>query len=216
MLKNNKKFAIYNSDIVVLDLLYDNFSMILNIDEDNIIKKIEDFTVLYADFLYEANILEKINILKIEGDSEEFLEERWMLPTFEGNYLPPKVLEKLKTIYTLAKCSRIVNAKGLIGIIRAIEDVKSKFSSPLAVNETLAKNAMHMITKFYFLSKNNSNCLTYSFCLVYILLKLGLQANLVIGVRTRPFYSHAWVEHNRKILNDDARLREKLSVILEV
>ncbi|MFY1779738.1 lasso peptide biosynthesis B2 protein [Escherichia coli] len=47
------------------------------------------------------------------------------------------------------------------------------------------------------------------------LLSRKICATLVIGVRTRPFYSHAWVEVNNTVISDDPDLRKKTSVILE-
>jgi hypothetical protein len=45
-------------------------------------------------------------------------------------------------------------------------------------------------------------CLQRSVALVRLLRRHGHTAELVIGVRTEPFFSHAWVEVNHSILND--------------
>ncbi|EPU7144872.1 lasso peptide biosynthesis B2 protein [Escherichia coli] len=43
-----------------------------------------------------------------------------------------------------------------------------------------------------------------------------MDAHLVIGVRTQPFYSHSWVEVGGQVINDAPNMRDKLSVIAEI
>lgn len=59
-------------------------------------------------------------------------------------------------------------------------------------------------------------CLIYSFIMTYMLIEQGYDARIIIGVRTAPFFSHAWVEINGIVYGDDANLRNKLSVIMEI
>ncbi|MGH2622810.1 MAG: lasso peptide biosynthesis B2 protein [Sphingobacterium sp.] len=58
-------------------------------------------------------------------------------------------------------------------------------------------------------------CLVEAIALYLILSLWGCTAVLCVGVRTRPLLSHAWVEVQNKVLNDDDNLRTKLAIILE-
>lgn len=45
-------------------------------------------------------------------------------------------------------------------------------------------------------------CLYNSLCLIRFMLRTGVGANLVFGVRARPFAAHCWVEADGRILDD--------------
>ncbi|WP_404406967.1 lasso peptide biosynthesis B2 protein [Pelagibacterium halotolerans] len=71
------------------------------------------------------------------------------------------------------------------------------------------------ISKVFLFDISGNKCLAFSYILCRQARRAGIDARLIIGVRTRPFFSHAWVEVNRQVVNDDPDLRKKLSVILE-
>jgi hypothetical protein len=56
-------------------------------------------------------------------------------------------------------------------------------------------------------------CLQRSVCIVRLLRKHGVVSRLVIGYRPVPFFSHAWVEVNGRIVNDSPAYQERLRVL---
>jgi hypothetical protein len=56
-------------------------------------------------------------------------------------------------------------------------------------------------------------CLQRSVCIVRMLRKHDVVARLVIGCRPVPFFSHAWVEVNGRIVNDSPAYQERLQVL---
>jgi hypothetical protein len=56
-------------------------------------------------------------------------------------------------------------------------------------------------------------CLQRSVCTVRLLRKHDVVARLVIGYRPVPFFSHAWVEVDGRIVNDSPTYRERLQVL---
>jgi hypothetical protein len=56
-------------------------------------------------------------------------------------------------------------------------------------------------------------CLQRSVCTVRLLRKRGIDARLVIGCCPAPFFSHAWVEVDGKIVNDSPAYPERLQVL---
>jgi len=56
-------------------------------------------------------------------------------------------------------------------------------------------------------------CLQRSVCTVQLLRKHGVVSRLVIGYRAVPFFSHAWVEVNGRIVNDSPAYQERLRVL---
>jgi len=56
-------------------------------------------------------------------------------------------------------------------------------------------------------------CLQRSVCIVRLLRKHGVVSRLVIGYRPVPFFSHAWVEVNGRVVNDSSTYQERLRVL---
>jgi hypothetical protein len=56
-------------------------------------------------------------------------------------------------------------------------------------------------------------CLQRSVCLVRMLRDCGVPARLVVGYRALPFFSHAWVEVDGRVVNDSPVYRERLQVL---
>ncbi len=53
------------------------------------------------------------------------------------------------------------------------------------------------------LSQGQEDCLPRSLALAYVLRHAGIEAEVCFGVRQFPFYAHAWVEANGRVLNDE-------------
>lgn len=56
-------------------------------------------------------------------------------------------------------------------------------------------------------------CLAWSLTFCLLALKKRWAIDFFIGVQSNPFYAHAWVEYQGKVINDDPRVREYLSII---
>ncbi len=56
-------------------------------------------------------------------------------------------------------------------------------------------------------------CLQRSVMLVRLLRRAGIAAELVIGYRPNPFFSHAWVEVGGRVLNDSPAYARRLAVL---
>ena len=59
-------------------------------------------------------------------------------------------------------------------------------------------------------------CLQRSFAATILLRKHGVEASLVIGYRPAPFFSHAWVEVNGRVVNDSPAYKERLQILCTV
>ena len=56
-------------------------------------------------------------------------------------------------------------------------------------------------------------CLQRSVCTARLLRARGVPARLVIGYRPDPFFSHAWVEVDDRVVNDSPIYRQRLLVL---
>src|ERR1700733_8038736 len=56
-------------------------------------------------------------------------------------------------------------------------------------------------------------CLQRAVVVTRLLRRCGVNAELVIGYRPSPFFSHAWVEVDGRVVNDSPVYRERLLVL---
>jgi len=57
-------------------------------------------------------------------------------------------------------------------------------------------------------------CLQRAVCTVRLLRKYGIDARLVIGYRPSPFFSHAWVEVNGRVVYGSAAYQQRLQTLV--
>jgi len=77
--------------------------------------------------------------------------------------------------------------------------------------DRIALNAIDWATTFY---PKSVLCLQRAFVTARILRKCGFPANVAIGYRAAPFFSHAWVEVGDRVINDQAAYRQQLNILL--
>jgi hypothetical protein len=74
-----------------------------------------------------------------------------------------------------------------------------------------ALEAIDWATTFY---PKRVMCLQRSVVTARILRKCGFSANVAIGYRAAPFFSHAWVEVGDRVINDEPAYRQRLNILL--
>jgi len=70
--------------------------------------------------------------------------------------------------------------------------------------------AISLATCFYW---KPVHCLQRSVVAARLLRKHGVNGRVVIGYRPSPFFSHAWVEVNGRVVNDSPAYKDRLHVL---
>ena len=78
------------------------------------------------------------------------------------------------------------------------------------VTEALVCDAVVLAACLYF---KPSLCLQRSVVTTLLLRQQGMAGRLVIGYRPAPFFSHAWVEVDGRVVNDSPAYKERLQVL---
>lgn len=78
---------------------------------------------------------------------------------------------------------------------------------------TLVCEAVNLACCFYF---KPVRCLQKSVVTVRLLRGYGVDARLVVGYRLSPFFSHAWVEVEGRVVNDSPAYKDQLKVLWSV
>ena len=101
----------------------------------------------------------------------------------------------------------------LMGSGRILSQLKRQAITPRAASAELEKaicDAVLLATCFYW---KPVLCLQRAVCTVRLLRRYGIYARLVIGYRPSPFFSHAWVEVDGRVVYGSAAYRNRLMLL---
>jgi len=139
--------------------------------------------------------------------------------TLVGEYAIPQVKISMPTVARflagVAAAAVSLRRFGLESAVRRVEKRRARLalSGPLQLD--VAQNAVtvfEILRPLAFKAKNG--CLFNSLALVEFLAHEGVYPYWVIGVKTRPFGAHSWVQHGDVVLNDLPERVRKFTPIL--
>jgi hypothetical protein len=111
----------------------------------------------------------------------------------------------LRALYELFRYEVIV---WLFGVGRILSHLKRQaVHTKQTAPEELICDAVHVATCFYF---KPVLCLQRAVCTVRLLRRYGIAARLVIGYRPSPFFSHAWVEVDGRVVYGSSGYQKQL------
>jgi len=115
----------------------------------------------------------------------------------------------LRAYGLLLSFERNMSRHNFQGIYRRVEGRKIQSPRSAASLEDACR-ALNVACVLYF---KEVQCLQRSAALVCLLRDLGIPATLVIGAQQLPFRAHAWVEVNRRVINDSLSAVELYGVL---
>ena len=111
----------------------------------------------------------------------------------------------LSALYELARYEAILRLCGSGRILQQLraQSVKTQVSD----REQMICDAVLLATCFYW---KPVLCLQRAVCTVRVLRRYGIVARLVIGYRPAPFFSHAWVEVDGRVVYGSPAYQKRL------
>jgi len=108
----------------------------------------------------------------------------------------------------------------LINSVSGFQGIHSRLAGQRVASKRLHKwadtaicESVLLATCFYF---RPVLCLQRSVAAAKLLRKHGIASRLVIGYRAAPFFSHAWVEVDDRVVNDSPAYKERLQVLVTI
>jgi hypothetical protein len=105
----------------------------------------------------------------------------------------------------------LVHAMGGFKSVHA--SVRTTPVAPSAKTEGIVRRVCEAVTMASCFYWKPVLCLPRAVVTTRLLRKFGVQAQMVIGYRPSPFFSHAWVEVDGRIVNDSPAYQERLLVL---
>jgi hypothetical protein len=122
----------------------------------------------------------------------------------------PYALLVIRALWELARYDLLNCAFGFRRIQRQAARQRVASYAPHADAEVLVCDAVSLAACFYW---KPVRCLQRSVAVMRLLRRCGIDGRLVIGYRPSPFFSHAWVEVNGRVVNDSPVYKERLHVL---
>src|SRR5262245_30757938 len=113
----------------------------------------------------------------------------------------------LSALYELARYEVIVALRGSGSILQQLR--RQSIAAPASDDawEQMICDVVHLATCFYW---KPVLCLQRAVCTVRLLRRYGIVARLVIGYRPSPFFSHAWVEVDGRVVYGSPAYQKRL------
>jgi len=115
----------------------------------------------------------------------------------------------VRAMYEMVRYDVVHGAFGVSCLERQNRPVRTR----KAVGEALERavcDAVVLASCFYW---KPVLCLQRSICALRVLRSRGIAARVVVGYRPAPFFSHAWVEIDGRVVNDSAVYKKRLTVL---
>jgi hypothetical protein len=116
----------------------------------------------------------------------------------------------VQALWEIARYDLINSTLGYQFIHRQLERQRVSREPVQPQAEALVCDAVSLASCFYV---KPVLCLQRSVAEARMLRRRGISARLVIGYRPSPFFSHAWVEVDGRVVNDLAGYKERLKVL---
>ena len=110
-----------------------------------------------------------------------------------------------RALYELARYDVIVSLRGSGRILKQLR--RQSIAARTTDQEQMICDAVLLATCLYF---KPVLCLQRAVCTVRLLRRYGIVAKLVIGYRPSPFFSHAWVEVDGRVVYGSPAYQKRL------
>jgi hypothetical protein len=111
-------------------------------------------------------------------------------------------------LWEMARYDMLEKCLGFAGVKRRMRPARGSDTGAAAVEAVC--EAVGRTSSFYW---KPLLCLQRSVVTARLLRSQGIQADVVIGFRANPFFSHAWVEVGGRVVNDSPAYQSKLQLL---
>lgn len=118
-----------------------------------------------------------------------------------------KIRLVFRALYEITRYEVVLSLRGSGRILSQLKQQSITATTATAEFEKVICDAVLLATCFYW---KPVLCLQRAVCTVRLLRKNGINARLVIGYRPSPFFSHAWVEVDGRVLYGSAAYQKRL------
>jgi hypothetical protein len=208
---NRYKILDEKSSTALVSCLSSNANQSLLSDDEN--NKVWIHTFLEAGILEPSDqdgICSLVKPLKTGG----LKDYSWVLQKCTLPFSQVSLLDTIECFFSLFSMDRLIRRKGFKGIIDFLRKKRQRevtwiFPSDASLYSLRA--CLDLACRYY---PGEVVCLLWAVTFAYMALDRGWDINLVVGGQLYPFFAHAWIEKQGKVIGDRDDLNLYLGVFL--
>ena len=218
----------FQDELILLDTKKDKYTICSNefselllalldlkkpvLSEDFLLQKVTAIQQLINEGIIERKKNPFTYYIDRKIDSEGVSNVDWTLPIekkkVDFNF---SVFQALVTLIYIHFCIKFKGLYSTIQLIKKSRKIGSNYIIPQGEELVCLANT---VSKACFIYPKRTKCLEWAMTFILLALKRNWKCNLEIGVQNYPFFAHAWVECDGKVVMDSGDLRSGLSIIL--
>lgn len=216
----NEETGRYLVFILKNDFLMEKGSYFLCKKGKKILNSLENLDIYIHDFL-KKNIIEFQFVGKGRtpialAKNPIGLDNMSWIASQRAKYPTVSLLEIAEALLCIAKVQKLLKKGKLAQLFSLLDGYARKYKILSTPEQKEIDKMAYILDKACILYPAKILCLAWASTFVMLFLKRGWCCELVMGIQTSPFYAHAWVELNGKIINDDSQLQERLAPIFRL
>ncbi|MBP0637801.1 lasso peptide biosynthesis B2 protein [Cupriavidus sp. AcVe19-6a] len=215
-MQDNIRFAWFEDQLILLNIAGDTYTVLsaehsrkLLLHARTVAERTADFGIFctqLSDFAIES--ITSNRRIHYTGVSQNCW--RLMKQDVSTPHCTTLVLLALRALHLVHQRSAVRRLAGLKQLIERAQ-VRRELTPKCELGELV--RALNAACMLYY---RKTKCLEWSGALALVGYRFGYDLRLIVGVQNRPFYAHAWIEHEGHTVGDDPDLRKQLAVILEI
>lgn len=213
-LKSHIRFAKYGKDIIFLDLEHNRYSAL----PTSLVPAFLKLTT--GDESDESNV-NQLTEMRLLNNAVGPLPRKFICdpPAIEssisGDISQMRCFDAVEALMARIAAGIAIRQKRLADIVVSLERAKANLRHKSnGIDDARAVAAAFALTNR--IIERTDQCFAISIALFRTLVRRGISASLVIGVKTGPFSAHCWVQVGSIIINDDRDLVANFVPILEI
>jgi len=123
-------------------------------------------------------------------------------------------LRVLQALWSLIRVNFYIKFRGFYSGIQLIKNSRKAQTEYSIPTTSELENLAQTLNKACVFYPTRTKCLEWAMAYVLLALKRKWRCNMEVGVQNYPFFAHAWVECDGKVVMDKQNLRTGMAVIL--
>ena len=115
-----------------------------------------------------------------------------------------------RAIYEMIRYEVVIACSGAGSVLKQVSRQSTAMKRTNSESQKMICDAVELATCLHW---KPVQCLQRSVCTVRLLRKYGIEAHLAIGYRPSPFFSHAWVEVDGRVVNGSQAYQTRLHLL---
>jgi len=200
------------SDLIILDINNNRYYCVPEFFCATSLAQADAINILHKSLRIDKNhrnfdsCIDQLRLTEAKDLGEAF-NPRWQISTYSS---PKSLSMRMASIFVVTSTSLLLKIFGFRGIRLSMMAASCTRIFRCTLSRWSPSDLTNAVNWAYRFDLSGNQCLSNSLAVKIMLDTSGHSASLIVGARTRPFRSHAWVVSDGKIMNEDENIESSL------